>query len=74
MNVLISRDIRDISGSDFFMDYDGHWSFRKAAVWLGPLRVRLWRKPARANIRRIYAVEPIHNSPNSEHNVPVKLV
>jgi hypothetical protein len=75
MDVLISTDISEIIfGSDFLMDYDGHWSFRKATLWLGRLRVRIWRKPARANVRRIYAVEPIRISPNSEQNVPVKLV
>ena len=75
MDILVSEDLSEIIfGCDWLIERQAFVAVHLGVVWLDKTTAKLMRKPARANVRRIYAYEPVSVAANSEQNVRVRLL
>ena len=73
--ILVSDDIHDFMlGYDFLSAQKAVWDFEQNSLTIKGVTIPLETREKRATCCRIYAVEDTQIPPNTEMNVPVKLV
>ena len=71
-DLLVSEDVSElIFGYDWLAEHGCEWSFKSKTIQVDGHLVRLYNRPSKANVRRVYAREDIIVSPGTEANVPV---
>jgi len=61
-------------GYDWLLEQDAPWRFRKRILWIGDDPIPLRNCPSKAACRRVYVREAVVVPPNSEMNVPIRMV
>ena len=74
-DLLVTEDIDEIMlGYDWLVSQKARWHFDEKVMLLHGMTVNLKVRPSRKHCRRVYVRERISIPPNTEMNVPVKLV
>src|SRR6266568_3665005 len=74
-DVLVTRDVQEIMlGYDWLIVQDADWKFKRSTLWIGNTPIPLRNRPSRAACRRVYVREAVIVPPNSEMNVPIRMV
>ncbi len=74
-NLLVSEDISEFMlGFDWLKLNEAEWNFARKTLTVRGLEIPLKTRKSRASVRRVYVRERIVIPPNTEQNVPVKLV
>ena len=61
-------------GYDWLIEQDADWKFKRRTLWIGATPIPLRNRLSRAACRRFYIRDAVIVPPNSEMNVPIRMV